>query len=200
MPRSSDGWRLCAAHRKSDGEPCRGPAMRGATVCRKHGGGAPQVRAASARRLAVQRLEERLEQDAERLDLPRDVDPATALQEELNRTARHVEGLEDRLTRLVRGELPATGSELAAVLQIVTFERQHLASLARTGLAAGLTERRALIDERTAQELDRVITGVLTDLGIDIYDPHVRAVVAEHFRAASRRTADPVVVQIRPSA
>jgi len=35
----------CTAHRKSDGEPCRGKAVRGRTVCRMHGGkaGRPPV-------------------------------------------------------------------------------------------------------------------------------------------------------------
>lgn len=42
--------RRCTA-RRSDGEPCRGWAIVGGTVCRAHGGAAPQVRAAARRRL-----------------------------------------------------------------------------------------------------------------------------------------------------
>jgi hypothetical protein len=37
---------LCTATRR-DGEPCTNYAIKGATVCRKHGGGAPQVRRAA---------------------------------------------------------------------------------------------------------------------------------------------------------
>lgn len=40
----------CSAHTTS-GRPCRNFPMDGATVCRKHGGGAPQVRLAAAARL-----------------------------------------------------------------------------------------------------------------------------------------------------
>ena len=40
----------CTAHRR-DGNQCGSDAMTGATVCRMHGGSAPQVRAAAMRRL-----------------------------------------------------------------------------------------------------------------------------------------------------
>ena len=40
----------CKAHRRN-GLPCKGSAIRGATVCRLHGGSAPQVRDAARRRL-----------------------------------------------------------------------------------------------------------------------------------------------------
>jgi hypothetical protein len=42
----------CQGH-KTNGEPCLNPAIRGATVCRKHGGSAPQVRRAAALRMAM---------------------------------------------------------------------------------------------------------------------------------------------------
>jgi len=40
----------CSAKR-TDGNPCKAPAIRGATVCRVHGGSAPQVKKAAARRV-----------------------------------------------------------------------------------------------------------------------------------------------------
>jgi hypothetical protein len=43
--------RPCAARRKRDGEPCGCFAIIGGTICRVHGGGAPQVRQAANRRL-----------------------------------------------------------------------------------------------------------------------------------------------------
>ncbi len=36
MRRDAQGRRLCTAHR-TDGEPCRAPAVKGATVCINHG-------------------------------------------------------------------------------------------------------------------------------------------------------------------
>lgn len=41
----------CVAHRQ-DGEPCRAHAIHGGTVCRVHGGSAPQVKRKAAERLA----------------------------------------------------------------------------------------------------------------------------------------------------
>ena len=43
---------ICTAHR-TNGQPCKSHAIQGATVCRKHGGGAPQVREAARLRLAA---------------------------------------------------------------------------------------------------------------------------------------------------
>jgi hypothetical protein len=45
-----DHPRRCTA-RRHNGQPCRRYAARGATVCRTHGGAAPQVQAAARRRL-----------------------------------------------------------------------------------------------------------------------------------------------------
>jgi len=42
---------VCTAKAKSTGKRCRNPTVPGATVCRIHGGSAPQVRAAAARRI-----------------------------------------------------------------------------------------------------------------------------------------------------
>jgi hypothetical protein len=49
----------CSAHR-TNGEPCRAWAIHGGRVCRTHGGAAPQVKAAAARRLAQAAILSRL--------------------------------------------------------------------------------------------------------------------------------------------
>lgn len=41
----------CTAHSSRTGEPCKKPAVKGTNVCRSHGAGAPQVKAAARRRL-----------------------------------------------------------------------------------------------------------------------------------------------------
>jgi hypothetical protein len=43
--------RSCTARSKSSGKACRQPAIPGGTVCRYHGGAAPQVKAAAMDRL-----------------------------------------------------------------------------------------------------------------------------------------------------
>ena len=43
----------CVGHSKQTGKLCTQPAIRGGTVCRYHGGGAPQVQAKAKERLAA---------------------------------------------------------------------------------------------------------------------------------------------------
>jgi hypothetical protein len=40
--------------RRRDGQPCRAPAIEGGLVCRRHGGGAPQVQIKARHRLLVE--------------------------------------------------------------------------------------------------------------------------------------------------
>lgn len=74
----------CTAH-KQNGQACKAPAIRGANVCRVHGGSAPQVKAAARRRLlelidpALVRLGEALDSDDERIRIQ-------AIREVLSRT------------------------------------------------------------------------------------------------------------------
>jgi hypothetical protein len=42
---------ICAAHRSTDGEPCRAHAITGSRVCVVHGGRAPQVKMAAEERI-----------------------------------------------------------------------------------------------------------------------------------------------------
>lgn len=56
LPQGNGDHRNLPAHRceataKASGVRCKRPAIPGGNVCRKHGGGAPQVRAAADRRL-----------------------------------------------------------------------------------------------------------------------------------------------------
>lgn len=67
----------CHARSARTGKPCRAWAVRGATVCAAHGGRAPQVRAAAARRLALGEATAALA----KLGRPIDVDPAEAMLE-----------------------------------------------------------------------------------------------------------------------
>lgn len=72
----------CRATRR-DGTPCGAYAIRGGTVCRMHGGAAPQVKAAAARRL----FDERLARHAARWDAMSDT--------RKDETVRALLGLED---------------------------------------------------------------------------------------------------------
>ena len=82
--------------RKQDGTQCRAWPIRGAEVCRVHGGRAPQVKAAAARRLAAQAAE----QAVRTLGLAVDISPTEALLEEVRWTAGHVAWLRSRVQEL----------------------------------------------------------------------------------------------------
>lgn len=76
----------CTAHLpNSGGVRCRGMAMRGSTVCRKHGGKAPQTLKAAARRLQ-RKLDEILDPDRvlEEIACVAFFDPGTVLDKDGN--------------------------------------------------------------------------------------------------------------------
>lgn len=75
--------------RKRDGTPCQAWAIKGTTVCRVHGGRAPQVKRAAARNLALKRAERMVELSGV------DMDPIQHLLDCLHRAATlvHVWGI-----------------------------------------------------------------------------------------------------------
>jgi hypothetical protein len=70
----------CTAHSSRTGEPCKQWPVKGATVCKWHGGGAPQVRAAAERRLQEQQAAEVARRGVAGLDLSEFADPYNALE------------------------------------------------------------------------------------------------------------------------
>lgn len=86
----------CKATAKGTGQRCQAWAMAGSEVCRVHGGRAPQVKAAAARRLA----EQAAQRAVRTLGLQVDVSPTEALLEEVRWTAGHVAWLRDRVQEL----------------------------------------------------------------------------------------------------
>lgn len=62
----------CGARAKHSGKPCKYPAIAGGTVCRFHGGGAPQVKAKALERLQAYQNKaiDRLFQLAEQTQFP----------------------------------------------------------------------------------------------------------------------------------
>lgn len=85
----------CNGHTRA-GKPCGNPAMKGTTVCRMHGGSAPQVQAKAAERIAAAR------DDAlsalNRLIISGKVDAKTALDAVVRLTETY-ETLEGRVAR-----------------------------------------------------------------------------------------------------
>lgn len=173
---------------------CRKQPIKGATVCRTHGGSAPQVRAAADARL----LDRQALLAAESFGLPREVDPHTALLEELHRTAGAVQWLGAIVADLdqgaiawgktrekLGGEDAGTTYEAApnAFVRLWQSERKHLVDVSRACISAGIEERRVRIAESAGQQLASVVRAVLDRLQLsDEQRVLALAVVPEEFR------------------
>lgn len=177
-----DPEKQCTAHAKHSGKRCKRAVVPGSTVCRFHGGDAPQVRRKAEKRLA----REAAERAVASYGLPREVEPQEALLEELHRTAGHVAWLAVSVRELERQELygPVGGSQFGfprqephVWIRLYQEERKHFAEVAKICIAAGIEERRVRLAEDQARELARVVTAILTDLGHDLTEERTREVV-----------------------
>ncbi|UIU47015.1 hypothetical protein [Microcystis phage MinS1] len=167
----------CTATAKGTGEQCKRRPIPGGSVCVKHGGGAAQVRAAADARVAARQAVLAVES----FGLPREVDPHTALLEELHRTAGAVEWLGAVVADLERdalvwGRVKEThGTQLEkgtdngvtyqagpnAFVELWQRERKHLVDVARECIRAGIEERRVRLAESAGQQLASVVRAVL---------------------------------------
>lgn len=162
----------CTAHSKRSGEQCRNKAIVGGNTCRMHGGAADQVQRRAVRRAA----EETARRAVDTYGLPRDIDPATALLEEVHRTAGHVTWLAGKVADLEGGDLvwgitestdkaatafPGTDEKRTARpsvwLDLYQRERAHLVRVSKTALDAGISERLVRLAEQQGAMLAEVI-------------------------------------------
>jgi len=146
--------------------------MQGGTVCRVHGGTAQQVRQRAAARAA----EEKAERAVVTYGLPREIDPAAALLEEVHRTAGHVAWLAAKIRELDDDDLtwgvtqetektatlvPGTDTKSAARpsvwLELYHRERKHLVRVSKAAMDAGISERLVRLAEQQGTMLVDVI-------------------------------------------
>lgn len=177
----------CSARAKSTGDRCRRRAVPGATVCPMHGGAAPQVKAAAARRVA----------DGEAAALlasllPADAAPVTNVLTELARlagelvTAREAAASMvrrvDTLTNPTTGDTPA---ELRLWLLLADRCGRLLADMTRLGIDA----RHVALSEAQGALIVAVMNGALADLGIPLTD-NLGQAIARRIRARNAPEAD----------
>lgn len=181
-----------AATRK--GGTCKLPAGHrtnhpGIGRCSKHGGNTPnQVKSAQ---------QEIARREVVALGLPREVDPHTALLEELARTAGHVQWLVEKVReegehRLVgpvgtEGVDDKTGlvhhveAQPSVWARMLAEERKQLTAVATACVKAGIEERRVRIAEQQGQLIAQVLTAVLNELNVPA--EKARPVVRKHLTA-----------------
>lgn len=120
--------------KKRDGTHCKAWAMKGSTVCRVHGGRAPQVKAAAKRRLALGELEnERL-----RLGVPVKVGNAEALVEMVWEAAGNVAFYRGLVQQLRTGEALVKGYDDEDILE----------AMANIGVGKPVPSRKGQIADR----------------------------------------------------
>lgn len=201
QPVSSTGRPQCGAKTRSGGRCKRGAGAGtdhvGVGSCKHHGGSTPSGRAAAQKQIAMR--------EVETYGLPVDIDPHTALLEELHRTAGHVAWLNDKVRSLKDDELnedgrvkragnmigPVGGAQggfpewkPSVWIAMYRDERKHLADVAQACIKAGIEERRVRVAEQTGQLFATVIKGILEDLGV-VDDPNVGTIVRKHLMTMS---------------
>lgn len=170
--------RQCTARNRT-GERCKRWASPGQHICPSHGSKSPKAKAAAARRIEQQEVQQAMVT----LGLPRDVDPTTALLEEVQVTAGHVAWLREEVRRLNPDELSwgkaqyQTGISAEGPVDVTTEkaqspviydlymrERKHLAEVSALALRAGVQERQIALAETQALQIAGVYHRALASI------------------------------------
>lgn len=165
--------------------------MAGQKVCRAHGGASASARAKGQRVVQA----EKATKLSNGLGLARDIDPHTALLEELHRTAGVVAWISHRVADLdpegiiwglqerqhgfekdFMTDLTTEGVGLHMWVQLWHKERQHLLNVSKACISAGIEERRVRLAEQEGQMLAQVLRAVLDRLELT---PAQRKLVSE---------------------
>lgn len=156
---------VCGAKTRA-GTMCRQPAGFGTShlgfgLCKYHFGGTPAA--------AVNAVKQQISSQMAQLGEPIDIDPHTALLQEVKRTAGHVEWLGQKVRALGDNELIETGPA-GKVPQIwirwYQDERDRLARVAAMAVKAGVQERHVKVAEEQGRMLAVAIRLILQGLGL----------------------------------
>lgn len=184
--------RRCSAS-KGNGDPCKRPAVKGASVCASHGARAPQVAAKAAVRAEVMawglgsadvdpgeillRLVSQSAARAERY--------ARELEQIVADTRAQYPDAEDIITKALvgetwvvaeQGDAYKAGEYIRGMAQLEAQERDRCAGFAAKGIAAGLAERQVRLAEREGALIADVLRAVLADPELGLSDEQRRAV------------------------
>ncbi len=160
----------CGGHNRQGG-PCRLHPVPGTEepgvpgVCGRHGGKAPQVKAAADRRVAAAEAAAVVA----RLGLPRQVPAHQALIEEVWRTAGRVAWLDAVVTQHGDGGIfvsTAFGPKPSAWEDALRWERQHLAQVSVAAIRGGAIEAHVEIAKDMGQRVGAWLDAIVADLGL----------------------------------
>ncbi|MEV5472749.1 hypothetical protein ACIRH0_04105 [Streptomyces sp. NPDC093675] len=182
--------RRCTARKKGKdgkkGERCKAWALKGQTVCRVHGGAAPQNLAAGERRVAEERLEEETRRALAILNVPPVENPLTALSELAGQVIAWKNALADRVNELHR--IRYTDDKNAEQLrsEVALYERamDRCVNVLGTIGRLRIDERLAAISEQQATTVIGAIEAALAHAGVTgPAASAAKAVAARHLRA-----------------
>ena len=183
---------LCTA-RKTNGEPCRAFRVRGTTVCRTHGGLAPQVKAKGQQRVKEQKARAEIERWTEKFGRLKGTDkhPLEHLLDELWLSANAVSVLTEQVQELHGVEQTNfEGTREADVIyQLWLEERKQHAKLAEMALRAGVAERQVRVVEQQAEVVVKAMKGVLDELGVG-HRPEVPKLLRKHLLSLAEGSED----------
>lgn len=173
QPEGHDGHPRCGAlKRDGSGDHCGqaagwGTSHPGIGTCKLHGGATANHEARASLELATRAVTT--------YGLPRDVDPHTALLEELHRTAGHVAWLgavvaaleqDDLWARVGGGQGAIPGAEPHVWVRMYQTERALLTKVAKTCHDVGIEERRVKLIEDAGREFASFARGLAAGLGV----------------------------------
>lgn len=179
--------RYCGARKKQGEGTCTlpkgwGTSHPGHGRCKLHGGSSPGANTAAEREIAAV--------EARRFALPLNVDPSTALLDQVHALAGWVAWLEARVQH--DGEdsvvtLGLNGEQASPYMTLLMDHRKQLAAVAAAAIRAGVEERRVKLAERQGDMLVGLIRAILDDLELtpgqrarvpDVVPRHLRSVTA----------------------
>lgn len=176
----------CTGHNGA-GQPCAKWAIKGGTVCHKHGGRAPQVKAKAAVRaeLMTWGLDSPLVDPGETL-LKLVSQAATRAQRyaaELEDMVAEHDNLRDVLVREAYGEFGPVGEYVRGLVVLEAQERERCANWATKAIAAGLAERQVRLAERQGALIADTLRSIMGDPTLGLSDEQRRAmpeVIRQH--------------------
>lgn len=164
------GYPVCGAYTTSREGTCNRRPIKGGRRCPKHGGSAPQVKAAAQRRVTEAEMKAR----AASWSLPPVTNPLEALAalagEHVgwrNKLAEMVAGLEDKLSLSGFDKFGQEYDQVRAVVDLyvraLDAERKVLADIGRLKV----DERLAALEERQVELIGRVFDAVFQDMELE---------------------------------
>lgn len=172
----------CTAQSRK-GARCRRSAIEGGTVCRYHGGKAPQVQAAAATRVAESKVLELLKD----FDVQPVEDPLTELKLLAGQALAWRDLCAGQVAKLTSFRYDALGGEQLRA-EVALWERalDRCATILTAIAKLNLDQRLAVISERQADAVVRAVDAALAAAGLD-GEPaqRARAVAARELRVVS---------------